>query len=134
PLMRTWTRLDSLNHPRHGTQGIVSGNGIYVLAGSPKRGGGNQKDMEFFGTDNPQGSPVIASQIQTDSVKTVKKGILTPLKIGFQDGNQSVYIRSVRITGPNASDFEIKSGALTHSIVPANSFHEILLDYVGTEL
>src|SRR5690606_37734842 len=79
PLTRVWTTLDSLNHPRHGTQGIVSGNGLYVLAGSPNRGGGNQKNMEFFGTDNPDGSPVIASQIKVDSAVTVKKGILTPV-------------------------------------------------------
>src|SRR5690606_22672587 len=48
PLTQTWTTLDSMKHARHGTQGIVSGNGIYVLAGSPNKGGGSQKNMEFF--------------------------------------------------------------------------------------
>ena len=107
---------------------------MYVLAGSPNRGGGNQKNMEFFGTDKPDGSPVIASQIKVDSAVTVKKGILTPVKIEFTNGNQSVYIRSIRITGEDASNFEIIAGAMTHSVVPANSFHEILLEYVGTSL
>lgn len=38
PLTQTWETLDTLNFGRHGTQGIVSGKGLYVVAGSPKRG------------------------------------------------------------------------------------------------
>ena len=37
-----WQTLASLNHRRHGTQAIVSGAGVYVAAGSPNQGGGNQ--------------------------------------------------------------------------------------------
>jgi len=35
-----WHSLAPLNTGRHGTQAIVSGNGIHITSGSPNQGGG----------------------------------------------------------------------------------------------
>src|SRR5690606_36891453 len=93
-----------------------------------------QKNMEFFGSDDPQGSPIVASNIVTDPEHLIKKGVITPVKINIQDGNQGVYIRSIQVAGPNATDFEIKSGSLNNSLLKPNSSHEITAEYVGTDV
>ncbi|MEX2594257.1 MAG: malectin domain-containing carbohydrate-binding protein [Anditalea sp.] len=133
PLLKTWSTIDSLKHARHGTQGIVSGNGLYVLGGSPVRGGGNQKNMEFFGTDQPEGSPSIASKMETDDVVLIKNGIISPVKLNIQDGNQGIFIRSINITGDNALDFVIKSGNINNGLLKANTVHELELEYIGSK-
>lgn len=56
--MGTWRTLASLNHRRHGTQAIRSGQGFYVVAGSPNQGVGNQKNMEVYAADGPDGEAV----------------------------------------------------------------------------
>lgn len=66
PTTESWSVGAPLNFQRHGAQGIVSGDGIVVLAGSPNRGGGNQKNMEFYGQDNPMGSASAASILSAD--------------------------------------------------------------------
>jgi hypothetical protein len=61
---QTWRTLAPMPTPRHGTQAIVSNGGLYVAAGSPKRGGpgGATLDLEVFRfTDTaPNQPPVIA--------------------------------------------------------------------------
>src|SRR5690606_2951158 len=131
PVLQTWSTLSSLNHARHGTQGIVSGDGLYVLGGSPVRGGGNQKNMEFFGSDSPQGMPIIASKIGGDSKVIVKKGQVAPIKISNLEGNQSIYIRDITIAGVNASDYKITSGKISNGLIRANTEHEVLVEYIG---
>src|SRR5690606_39172932 len=44
------------------------------------------------------------------------------------------YIRSIQVAGPNATDFEIKSGGLNNSLLKPNSSHEITVEYVGTDV
>ncbi len=61
PDTSSWSTKSSLNHGRHGTQAIVSGNGIYILGGSPNRGGGNQRNMEVYGVNNPSGNSITAT-------------------------------------------------------------------------
>jgi PKD repeat protein len=133
PLLNTWSTVDSLKYARHDTQGIVSGNGIFVLGGSPVRGSGNQKNMEFFGSDQPEGSPSIASKIETDSAIVVKKGVVSPVNLTVQDGNQGIYIKSMTITGDNALDFILKTGNISNGLVNSNSVHELEIEYIGNE-
>ncbi|MFC4871696.1 malectin domain-containing carbohydrate-binding protein [Negadavirga shengliensis] len=134
PITQTWEHLDDMNFGRHGTQGIVSGGGLYVLAGSPNRGGGNQKNMEYFGFDNPVGSPSVASTLEAEGTIQIKSGVFSKLKINIEGGNQGIFIKSMNIVGEDAEDFEIKSGVLENSLLKTGSSHEIILDYIGEKL
>ena len=117
PLTNTWNTKASLNNPRHGTQAIVSGNGIFTLGGSPNRGGGNQKNMEFFGEDSPVGTPIISSDIETTNVLNFTYNLNAPevsLSISLQNngGNTASYINNVSVTGNGFSLNESISNTL----------------------
>jgi len=127
PLTQSWTRLGDMNYERHGTQGIVSGNGIFAIAGSPKRGGGNQKNMEVFGADAPVGTALSAGTLFAPSSLMVASGTSESLFLEVSGGNVGKIVRSIEITGPDASDFSIVSGSLTNALLDANSTHEIVL-------
>ncbi|GGW32907.1 malectin domain-containing carbohydrate-binding protein [Arenibacter certesii] len=103
----TWASLSDLNNPRHGTQAIVSGNGIWITSGSPNQGGGNQTKMEVYGEDNPSGTPVIASAILVPTTITVPQGGIENVLVNISGGNQGLYVKSLTLTGSNASNFKI---------------------------
>ncbi len=125
PATQTWTRLPDLNHKRHGTQAIVSGNGVFVLAGSPNLGGGNQKNMEFLGDDNPVGIPNTASILSAPDVVDIETNTSVDFKIQVTDGTTGVFIRSMAISGPDASEYSIASGILENAFLAPNSEHTL---------
>ncbi|WP_306013872.1 MULTISPECIES: PKD domain-containing protein [unclassified Allomuricauda] len=125
PVSSSWTRLPDLNHERHGTQAIVSGPGVHILAGSPSRGGGNQKNMEFLGVDSPVGTPSQSSVIQVPESVVFESDQIVPIDLSVIDGNVGVFVRSMEITGVNASDFNIDSGDLTNAFLSPNQTHTI---------
>ncbi|WP_339924616.1 malectin domain-containing carbohydrate-binding protein [uncultured Cyclobacterium sp.] len=135
PLTREWKILDTLNIGRHGTQGIVSGKGLYVVAGSPRRGGGNIGNMEYFGFDDPNTTPLVESELILPESILVKKGEPKEISIGLDNGQTGLWIKSVAITGENAEDFEIVAGELASDILlKAGSTYNITLDFVGESL
>nr|MBI1232375.1 PKD domain-containing protein [Cytophagales bacterium] len=134
PISQEWQQIASLNFPRHGTQGIVSGKGLYTAAGSPNRGGGNQKNMEFFGFDQPSGKPLVSSELNVDDSLFVKAGEIVPLAINASGGNQGVYINSIKVIGDSLSNFVIKNQQVEHLFIQPNSTLELNLEYVGDEL
>ena len=67
PLTGGWQTLAPMNHTRHGTQTIVSGQGVYIVAGSPNKGGGNQKNMEVYNADLPSGMAGVAGVLSAPS-------------------------------------------------------------------
>ncbi|WP_396634844.1 putative Ig domain-containing protein [Maribacter sp. R86514] len=132
PLSQTWTTLPGLNYPRHGTQAIVSGNGIFITAGSPVQGGDNQKNMEYYGEDAPVGSPSVASEINSLDGLLIADGETETIDLNIENGNVGVIITSMVISGANASDFSIVSGELTNQLLNANSTHPIEISLSGT--
>ncbi|AKP53381.1 malectin domain-containing carbohydrate-binding protein [Cyclobacterium amurskyense] len=135
PLTQEWKILDTLNIGRHGTQGIVSGKGLYVVAGSPRRGGGNIGNMEYFGFDDPNTTPLVESELVVPETILVKKGKPKDISIGLTNGKTGVWIRSVELTGENAEDFEIVSGELVSNVLlRAEDAYNFTLDFVGEEL
>ncbi|MFS4448042.1 malectin domain-containing carbohydrate-binding protein [Maribacter sp. 2307UL18-2] len=110
PATGNWTSRADLITERHGTQAIVSGNGIHVTAGSSsKGGGGTMKNMEFFGTDNPQGTPLVAGVLTLPADITVPTGGTETVSITHSSGNAAVIITSIQLGGTNASEFSISS-------------------------
>ncbi|MCS4434331.1 Ig-like domain-containing protein, partial [Aquiflexum gelatinilyticum] len=131
PVNQTWTPGDNLNFRRHGTQGIVSGNGVWVAGGSPNRGGGNQRNMEYYGENNPTGSPIIESALTGPSNIELDNDKKSQVTLQVSNGNQGVFVKGISLSGPDANDFTIITGNLSNSILSANSSHVIELQYSG---
>ena len=132
PQSATWRTLGPLNNPRHGTQAIVSGNGIFIAAGSPLRGGGNQKNMEYLGVDAPVGSPSVASTLETPGGIQIADGTTESFDITLSGGNVGVYVTSMVLSGPNAADFAITAGELNQQLLKANSTYSVSVELTGT--
>ncbi|NER15571.1 PKD domain-containing protein, partial [Spongiivirga citrea] len=133
PVTGSWDTGTDLNHGRHGTQGIVSGNGVFVAAGSPNRGGGNQKNMEFYGEDSPTGAPSIASILNADASVQFTPGEQKNTLVNISGGNIGIIIKSISIAGTDASEFSIQSGDLTNALLNANSQHTINIVHTGSQ-
>ena len=127
PATQTWERLDDLNYERHGIQGIVSGEAIYVVAGSPNRGGGRQKNMEFMGVDAPVGSPSIASLISAPEEVEIEASLSVDIPVTVSEGNVGIIVVSTELSGDDAAAFSILSGQLTHGLLHPDSTHNITI-------
>ncbi|WP_117584379.1 Kelch repeat-containing protein, partial [Neotamlana sedimentorum] len=132
PNTGTWTQLPDLNHERHGTQTIKSGDGIFIIAGSPARGAGNQKNMEVLGTNNPTGTPSVASVLNIPTNIDINGSVGTEINISNSNGNMGTLVHSIALSGTNSEDFEIVSGSITEGLIPSNSSHQIIVAYHGT--
>ena len=131
PVTQSWTRLADMNFERHGTQAIVSGPGVHILGGSPNRGGGNQKNLEFFGQDNPVGNASVASTLQLPGNAAISSvGSAIPLNVS--GGNVGIFINSIEIIGADATDFDFVSGQLTNAVLAPDSSHDVTLSFLGT--
>ncbi len=104
---KKWSRKADMNYPRHGTQAILSGESIFIAAGSPKRGGGNQKNMEVYNQNAPKGIAIIASRLTLPKNLRVAKGKSASLSIRCKGGNSGVFIQSISISGTNSNSFKL---------------------------
>ncbi|SHJ02657.1 PKD domain-containing protein [Pseudozobellia thermophila] len=135
PESQSWSRLPDLNHARHGTQAIVSGNGVYVLAGSPVKGGGNQKNMEYYGVDAPVGEAIAASALSVPDIVDFEVGKTGHVNLQVTDGNNGIFIRSMKLSGDDSSHYTITSTETENILLKANSLYElaIALDESGAD-
>jgi hypothetical protein len=131
PVTQSWTDGASLNFKRHGTQEIVSGDGIVVVGGSPSRGGGNQKNMEFYGQDNPMGFASEESVLSSDPLVGFVIGQTRTILLTNNEGNIGTLIKSLSLSGPDANEFTIDSGDVPYKLIKANSVHDIVITYLG---
>ncbi len=133
PVSQSWSVGASLNHQRQGTQGIVSGNGIFVAGGSPNLGGGNQKNMEFYGQDNPVGTASIASSLSADDLVIFEIGETKTITIINSGGNIGTLLNSMTLSGPDANLFTIDAGNVPFKLISANTTHDVIVSYIGTD-
>ena len=121
PITESWTTRNSLNYRRHGIQSIVSGNSIYIVGGYGE--GGPRKHMEYFGTDNPVGSPsvnsVFAADEATKSFMYTELQGTAPVQITLSNtlGTTGTYIDTIELTG--SSDYTL-SQSYDNRLVGAN--------------
>ncbi|MEM1340038.1 MAG: PKD domain-containing protein [Bacteroidota bacterium] len=135
PATGQWTRMADLNSERHGTQAIVSGGGVFILAGSPKIGGGpsgNQKNMEYYGQDTPTGNPSTSSSLSVPANVQVAEGSSTTIAMAVNGGTVGVVVKSMEISGTDAPDFNITQGDLNDAFIPPGTTHEFTVALSGT--
>ncbi|CAN0389693.1 unnamed protein product, partial [Laminaria digitata] len=121
PITGEWSRLPDMNHPRHGTQGIVSGNGIFVLGGSPVLAGGQQQNMEFFDLDAPIGETLIASSLSVLDTLLITDGTTVDISLDAINGNTGVFIRSMEISGANTYDYSLDLSITDNILLDSDS-------------
>ncbi len=133
PIAGTWSTKADLLTERHGTQAIVSGDGIHVTAGSNTLGGGGKmKNMEFFGTDNPFGTPLTASQLQTPASVDINVNGTSSITATSAGGNTGTIITSVVITGQDAASFFLDTSIDFTLLAPGASL-DLTVGFNGTE-
>lgn len=133
PTTNTWSSAPNMNFARHGVQGIVSGNGLFVTGGSPIRGVGNQKNMEYFGINNPVGTPIIPSTLSGPAELQIQKGILFQSELSVAQGNQSVFIDSIYFEGSDAGSFQIVDNNFQKAYLSPNKGYPIKIFYHGSQ-
>lgn len=132
PVSQSWKRLPDMNYERHGTQAIVSGPGVHILAGAPSRGGGNQKNMEYLGQDSPVGTPSVASTLSVPSTVVIVDGETVDIDLSLIDGNVGLFVKSMDISGANADDFSIDAGQLENMLMNPNETRTLSVTLSGT--
>lgn len=135
PETQSWSRLPDMNHARHGTQAIVSGLGVYVLAGSPGLGGGNQKNMEFYGADAPVGEAIVASTLTVPDIVDLEAGNTGHVNLQATEGNSGIFIRSITLSGDDSSHYTVTSTKTENFLLKADSLYEltVALDESGAD-
>lgn len=131
PSTQSWSRKADMHYPRHGTQTIVSGEGIYIAAGSPKRGGGEQLNMEVYNKDKPNGRVLTASYLETPEEVVVKPGKKVIFKIKNTGGNSASFVNTLAVREMASSKFKINSD-YNLKLVDANSAFEIEVTHIGS--
>ncbi|WP_162558723.1 PKD domain-containing protein [Robertkochia solimangrovi] len=133
PSTLTWETGSSLNHRRQGTQAIVSGNGIFITSGSPNKGGGNQRNMEYYAEDAPEGEASVASIMDVAESLDIVVGTNAGLPVTISGGNIALWIESMEISGTNADQFEISEGMLSQSLLGPDTVHDLTITHLGTQ-
>lgn len=126
-----WTRVAPMNHPRHGTQAILSGRSLYIAGGSPVRGDGNQKNLEVYGEGKATGEPSTAGVLSVPDNIQVPVGIRKKVGIEHVSGNQGVFVQSLSLVGGSASDFILMTNATTPLLIRRGSTLEVSIEYTG---
>jgi len=127
-----WSALAYMNHGRHGTQAIVSGNGVCVTGGSPIQGGGNQRNMEVYGEGTPMGEEGTKGVLSAPSSVEIVAGEPKVLSIQHISGNQGVFVNLVQLEGDASSDFRVASNAAGRHLIGRGEQHDVLITYTGT--
>ena len=116
-----WERMADLVYPRHATQALVSGNGVYIASGASNWGAAPpQTHMEYFGEDNPQGMPLVASSLVVEDVLFIPENSLRSLSLLSQTGNTGFLLEGLEVQGANAGEFGLNNPPNLPVLIAAN--------------
>lgn len=132
PATKKWTRKADMTYPRHGTQAILSGKGIYIAGGSPNRGGGKQLNMEVYNEDAPKGMALTASKLIAPKEVLINTGTIKNIVIKNTKGNTGSFINSVELIGSDKDKFRIKSD-VDLTLVDANGHLDLTIVHLGNK-
>ncbi len=130
PVTGTWRTLGDLVTGRHGSQAIVNHEGIYIAAGSGRRGGSpelNSMESFFFGAPTtPSGTSLIAGLPAAipPAIPDTEPGDLTDffVSVDHSYGNQTILIHDLILSGNPA--FSLLSGfSYPLALIPGKSLN-----------
>lgn len=123
-----------MNFARHGTQAVVSGPGVIITAGSPNKGGGNQKNMEAYSQYAPAGVASTAGVLSGPTASTVvRKGQVTILNILHSTGNTGVMVRNITFQGTDATLFSLSTVPSLPFLIGIGELRLLSLVYNGNK-
>lgn len=133
PVTNSWERLEDLNAERHGTQAIVSGPGVIITSGSPNKGGGNQKNMEYLGHFQPVGNSLEVASLTGPANFQLTDQENANLELQSSGGNSvGGWITTIDITGANADNFNVLSPSTLPLLVPSGQNIGVEMTYDGS--
>ena len=122
PLTNFWTEIAPMNFARHGTQAIVSGDGIFITAGSFRQGGSRQHNLEAFNSSVAVGQANTAGQLSfvlEEAVITSNEPLA--LELTHSDGTQGALITGITFEGGSASNFMLTDQNVLPNLVAVGS-------------
>ena len=101
----TWRALSPMLQGRHGTQAIVNNGGVYVVGGSPSRGGGKTNKQEAFYLNEkttPTGTALTRSTLEAPANAaygqlTVGGSTSKTISLTNASGNQAIIVTGLAI-------------------------------------
>jgi N-acetylneuraminic acid mutarotase len=131
PATNTIKRVANMNYARHGTQAIVSGGGFFVAGGSPIRGGGQQRNMEVYGSNTPSGSALTVAVLNGPAGSvSIPATSSSNIIIAHTGGNSGAFVNNITLTGPDANLFSLD---VTGNL-PATRLNRFLIPVGGTRV
>lgn len=131
PATGKWSTLAPMNQARHGFQAIVSGQGVYVTAGSPVAREGRQKLMEVYNRDAPEGIASIAGVLSAPARVELQPRQSEDIWIRHTGGNEGIYIQSMVLLGSDRSLFRVV-GMMNDILIDRNGQVKLTAEYIGT--
>ncbi|WP_242015683.1 malectin domain-containing carbohydrate-binding protein, partial [Robertkochia marina] len=132
PELNLWTQGTELNHARHGTQAIVSGNSVYVTSGSPMKGGGSQTNMEYYNSDDPIGEPLFLSTLQTPDNLTFTIGSTQVIDIDLVGGNTGLWVNRIELIGLDSDEFMVLNNEIPNTLLTNSSTPSVTIEHIGS--
>ena len=134
PVTQTLTQVASLKNRRQGTQAFVSGSGVITTAGSPNRGGGNQRNMEVYSAFAPVGVAPTAGLLLSGTTTSVPvwRNQLSNVTIAHSSGNTGVIVISAALQGINAAEFNLVAAPRVPFLIGQGESRQITVTYTGT--
>ena len=131
PQSGVWTSRADLLIERHGTQAIVSGNGIHLAAGSNRRGGGIgvMKDMDFYGEDSPVLYSLNLGNLEGPQSLDIAVNSSENLLLTNSGLNLGIIITDMQITGENSQSFSTNFSGF--KMIDAGSSSTIQINHIG---
>ena len=126
-----WTRKSDMIYARHGTQAILSGEGIYMAGGSPLRGGGNQLNMEVYFKDNAQGTKLQVVELELPEAMEIPVGEETTIELNNKSRVAGIFVKDLRIEGATGIPMEIKTLVQNRLLDPGETL-KITIGSTGT--
>lgn len=130
PSTGEWVRKADMNYARHGTQAILSGNSIYIAAGSPTRGGGNQLNMEVYGEDDPKGTALVGSKLTSLTDVKIPVGSTQEINLKNSKGNTGIFISQVQFLGSDRDQFKMDS-KIENTLIMSGGETPITISHIG---
>lgn len=129
-------RVASMNYPRHGTQAIVSGGGVFIAGGSPTQGGGQQRNMEVYSANEPEAGEASSKGIlqgpKAPQVSINRNGLNTvEMEIRHTSGNTGVFVQRMFLDGPGANRFRLLNESSESFVIRRNDQHKVSIEYTG---